>query len=532
MGSPERLVYEGLSTADYPIALRERPIIIYEGGVLDVEGISLPTRIAKAPQELYEQRVAEAESDEAFIARKAATRAKWLTEYVGKRVAEGASEAQARHEVEHIDRQTLLGSFTWTIREGRQVTIGEILFNSEEWVGEVGPDPVEPNSRELSKARIMEPDAAGRMAIFSYKHGGTVYRLKHDADSIAAGFVTRFKVPDKDAYEAFLFAMTLSADAIGKTERTDLIRKAAAHFGYRPNDIRGEIGLRSKFEKIARAERRVRSERRALIMHNPAKHAQTVETVTKFYSAHQPPLIFDHGGHLSVISSVPTKSLTRRQDGRNHCGGAGRLRSFPIHTRVLFSAATSPSAQAHRDGPPVDSAPPRNVVEGFMTNDLMTLPPLYAIRSIPPISLSGEIIRTAAGYATGIYYDGTCGTIVVPDEPSLTDAQAAWAFIYDIVLCEFVFDSEVDKATALAMVLTLTTRHDYDTAPAFIIDAPAPATGKGRLAKALILVATGTDAPGENFDNDNVPEIRKVLTTEFPGRRTGDAVRQRCVGDR
>ena len=163
---------------------------------------------------------------------------------------------------------------------------------------------------------------------------------------------------------------------------------------------------------------------------------------------------------------------------------------------------------------PEDIPPPRDAIEGLIANDPPRMPPLFAIRSTPQVSPTGEI-NLAGGYHEGIFYDGSCGALAVPERPSLEDAKAAWEFVKRELLCEFPFDTKLDVAVTLAFLMTMLTRLDYPTAPAFVISAPKSGTGKSLLASILISLILGTDAEPSTYKSDDEPEIRKVLTAHI-----------------
>jgi hypothetical protein len=163
---------------------------------------------------------------------------------------------------------------------------------------------------------------------------------------------------------------------------------------------------------------------------------------------------------------------------------------------------------------PEDIPPPRDVIEGLIANDPPRMPPLFAIRSTPQVSTTGEI-NLAGGYHDGFFYDGSCGSLTVPPRPTLEDAKAAWEFVERELLREFPFDTKLDEAVTLAFLMTMLTRLDYPTAPGFVISAPKSGTGKSLLASILIFLILGTDAEPSTYKSDDEPEIRKVLTAHL-----------------
>ena len=228
-----------------------------------------------------------------------------------------------------------------------------------------------------------------------------------------------------------------------------------------------------------------------------------------------PPVLYEFSGRWAAVTGEP---VADRPDPHGIVEAAGRNRlsilrlnhaqaTYFVSTHFLITALDSKGYER-----PI--APPAALIRVALElpQDRRKLRHLEAIRSTPPISDTGEV-RTVPGLAEGIFYDGSGGEIVVPEDPNLEDARRAWDYIFETVFCEFPFRTATDRAVLLALLVTLVTRHEFGTAPAFVIGARLPGTGKSLLAEISILIATGARAPNVGFDNEDLAETRKVLTT-------------------
>ena len=142
----------------------------------------------------------------------------------------------------------------------------------------------------------------------------------------------------------------------------------------------------------------------------PAEHARAVETVAKYLGTLNPPIIYDHGGRLAIITPVSIQKSTLHRWAVRPLDRA--LAALRVNRHIRFQSGDEPK----------DIPPPRDVIEGLIANDPPRMPPLFAIRSTPQVSPTGEI-NLAGGYHEGIFYDGSCGALAVPERPSLEDAR-------------------------------------------------------------------------------------------------------------
>lgn len=97
----------------------------------------------------------------------------------------------------------------------------------------------------------------------------------------------------------------------------------------------------------------------------------------------------------------------------------------------------------------------------------------------------------------------------IPDCPTRADALRALA-VLDDVLAEVAFETPVDRAAALAAMLTAAIRPSLPTAPAFLVTAHMPGRGKSFLTRLIGSMSTQQKVPGIAFPGD-ADEMRKTL---------------------
>jgi putative DNA primase/helicase len=97
----------------------------------------------------------------------------------------------------------------------------------------------------------------------------------------------------------------------------------------------------------------------------------------------------------------------------------------------------------------------------------------------------------------------------IPENPTYEDAQRALRDLYQLIY-EFPFVEPVDQSVAYSALLTGCVRPSLDAAPMHAVTAPAPGTGKSILVEAVALLATGEQASGVKW-SDNDEENGKIL---------------------
>jgi len=159
--------------------------------------------------------------------------------------------------------------------------------------------------------------------------------------------------------------------------------------------------------------------------------------------------------------------------------------------------------------------PPKDILESMLAVVPPRLPPLMGVVHAPFVSPQGEVV-TQEGYhnETGLYLSlGGLTLPPVPLRPTGGDVEAARDLLLDELLGDFPFQSDADKAHALAAILTPLARPLIEgPTPLFCIEAPLAGTGKSLLADVVAHIATGSPAHPMVEGGDDA-EWRKRITS-------------------
>lgn len=194
------------------------------------------------------------------------------------------------------------------------------------------------------------------------------------------------------------------------------------------------------------------------------------------------------------------------------------------HTATSLADCINRVALFHRfdqrdhDWKPIDC--PRDVAETLLCRvGSWRLPPLKAVINCPTLRPDGTVLGKAG-------YDGDTGLLLVGnthwppiiEKPTQTDAAEALVHL-NALLDQFPFVDEVDRAAAVAMLLTAVVRPSLPTAPLFGITAPTPGTGKSYLADLASALATGSKAAVVAADCDEEELDKRIGASLMAGDR-------------
>ncbi|MFZ5556814.1 MAG: hypothetical protein ACOZDY_08870 [Pseudomonadota bacterium] len=202
--------------------------------------------------------------------------------------------------------------------------------------------------------------------------------------------------------------------------------------------------------------------------------------------------IYQRAGQL--VRVVRREAHTARTFRR----AAGALGLVPVDTASLVETLTR-LADWRRWDRRSDAWRPANcpdrVAQTYLSRvGLWRVRPLWAAVDAPTLRPDGSLLQRP-GYddATGILYAPSVTYPGIPDRPTRAQAEAALEQLQEVV-ADMPFVDRVDRAVAVAMMMTGVIRRSLPAAPLGAITAPVMAAGKTLLADAIAIVATGVSA--------------------------------------
>jgi hypothetical protein len=178
VGSPERLAFEAAPSLGANLEQDAREPIVQDGGMIRLADLGLTDEL-RAEAEANIQAAKEAIKPHAKRVQK-----KWIDERVSEAVAKGADEKAARRAAEKVcDKAVLMPDFLLEFDTRGQISVRDVLNDPARFNGETLSDPVEGPSYGRGKARLFV-NTTGSIIVNSFAHGGCVYALKHDRQTV------------------------------------------------------------------------------------------------------------------------------------------------------------------------------------------------------------------------------------------------------------------------------------------------------------------------------------------------------------
>jgi putative DNA primase/helicase len=143
----------------------------------------------------------------------------------------------------------------------------------------------------------------------------------------------------------------------------------------------------------------------------------------------------------------------------------------------------------------VEIDPPSKVTDSLLDLRSWQFPEVVGVVSAPTMRPDGSIL-SAPGYdpATRLWCNSDIQLPTIPEQPTRRDAYAALDLLKHL-LSGFPFVTDVDRAVALAGLMTPVLRGAFDLTLLFAIFAHASGTGKSYLVDLISNIVTGRDCP-------------------------------------
>ncbi|WP_262299001.1 hypothetical protein [Microvirga sesbaniae] len=186
VGSPERLIFEGRPMAEAPLVVRERPISLVAGTMLDADELAAWAE-ANHIERRYRDAVHALESDPELIERRRAVQAAHADELEERHRQAGmpSSEARrrARSTVQALSRTSLKTGVicldpddVFVTGDHSGVSYRTMLADPASWHGTIGFDPEEGEAYGHTTAIVYRGDHGG-LVIHSQAHGGRTFMV-------------------------------------------------------------------------------------------------------------------------------------------------------------------------------------------------------------------------------------------------------------------------------------------------------------------------------------------------------------------
>lgn len=533
VASPERLIFEGKAVVIMPLAQHDRPCDYREGEMLDsVVALADIGKNLRTHLNALEDATKLALKPELEKVRK-----RVIEDRVEKAVARGEGPSRTRASIERMfsgEQVTLYPSVVLTFDNPAldEATVGEVLANPDKYVGETLADPIEPNGEGdhlLTNKALLFRGENGDLLIATCIHGGAIYRLRHDYDSIGdrlGGFDKKNK-DDKRRVVKTLIEMLLMGGAdspVPEDEETLLIQEAKAKSGV------GLPQIREMLDKARAARRKAWQDqcdaeaatvgatddvpdggvsvgKRSVIIYEPGNRAPLIAEIESEVKATNPD-VYQRAGCIVVPEFVMVSN-----DGTTLPPILRILDSFSMG--AVIESAVQLVIETEEGIKPISC--PELITKTMLNAPKKSYRVINAIVNTPLVFPDGTAIDQAGyDHKSGILFDPLGVKFPpIPREPTIDDAMRALATLWkpfslyrfeDSSICK----PEVSKAVVISALLSAILRPTLPTTPGHGFSAPTYAAGKSKMAEAISVAATGVIVAPIS-QNQNPEEFEKSL---------------------
>ena len=157
---------------------------------------------------------------------------------------------------------------------------------------------------------------------------------------------------------------------------------------------------------------------------------------------------------------------------------------------------------------------PLALIQMLLDSEKAWADPITGLIEHPTMNSSGEILRVK-GYDpnTGLYgsFPPRLGKDI-EENPTRQDAEESLLFLKEQVFAEFAFESKVDLAVAIAMLVTCVVRPLLKICPAFLVSAKTQSEGKTTLINMCFQLIYGRSAAAAAWAKDDVEMAKRLVS--------------------
>lgn len=227
--------------------------------------------------------------------------------------------------------------------------------------------------------------------------------------------------------------------------------------------------------------------------------------------------IFQQGGLLVRVTRTSDVTVSRGLTRQPGSLVIVAVEEFYLTERLTRSATwLRPDARSHSLRQ-IDC--PKNIARHLIARvGEWRTPVLTGIIETPTLRPDGSLLdRPGYDEVTGILYEpGAAKFPSLSEHPTRGQAESAMAELLEVIK-GFPFVSEVSRAAAISMLLTVLVRRSLRSAPAFTIGAPTMGSGKSLVADCGALIATGRRAAAMTQASDDSEDQKRWLAALLAG---------------
>jgi hypothetical protein len=523
--APERLVFEANPDLDPPLKQERREAAVHDGDPLDTKAACLDLNVVEQA-ELHRRKAAAAHAlrKEAEAAKKA-----FIGEQIEKAVACGIDRDKARLMAEQWGKGILRPGVIVEFDDPDlgAVSVADVLANPDHYDRETLADPIEGVDYGRNCA-VVQVRSDG-VYIFSFAHGGGLYKLCHDYASVEAAVLSGAKSEAVNILCRLVFRADL--DSVERKLLAKLAGKRSGAGLRAAETTVKEEGARQK-QEAAEARRRRNTEKSTKVRLAPplpdAEAGPVMETwdeILCHVDAPEPPMRDAEGCPVEIqcretagLHELTAQGANDEEDEKSRLPSP---KNFLLTKHDKFGLEIEISdyvtfVQESLNGERYVAPPDRFLIH-YLKYSRSKLPRVHAVVTMPLVLANGTLLdRNGLDRKRRAVFrvdPALLEFMPKPEECTEDDVAKAYKFLVDEWLVDVATDTE-GKCVLLAYALSIIERVLFPERPVFFVTAGQRGGGKTTALIMATLAATGVKPAAAAWTNDS-EERKKSLFAIF-----------------
>jgi hypothetical protein len=518
---PERLVFEAAPDLEPPLQQDHREATLHDGPPLDT--VTACANLSAGEQAVLTR--LKAEAARALGKESAAAKCGFVSEQVNKAIARGATHERALRMAEQWGKGTLRPDVVLDFDDPElgAVPVAAVLANPDRYEDETLADPIEgvPYGRNCA---IVQCFADG-IQVYSFAHGGAIYKLRHDYATIEAAILAGAA---SDATN--ILCRYISRADLDLVERKLLTKLAGNRCGAGQRTAEASLRDETARQKRERAEyhrnkNAAESTKARLAPPLPDAEAGPVmaawDDVLCRVDVSEPPMRDAEGCPVEIkcretagLHELTARGSNGEEDEKSRLPAPKNflLTKHDKFTLEIEIGDHMTFVQETEDGERY-VAPPDKFLVHYLKYSRSKLPRVHAVLTMPLVLTDGTLLSCNGlnnkHRAVFRINPALLEFIPKPEECTEDKLSKAYKFLIDEWLVDVATDAE-GKCVLIAFTLSIIERVLFPERPVFFVTAGQRGGGKTTALKMATLAALGVNPPAAAWTNDG-EERKKAL---------------------
>ena len=256
----------------------------------------------------------------------------------------------------------------------------------------------------------------------------------------------------------------------------------------------------------------------AAIFHDPTRITENVNNVISLFMNNSAS-VWQRGGLIVTvkISKKKKRYVINADDIEENLSIVMATKNFLIEMATLLTVNYVPHRYSNESYSYKPASCPSSTIEHLLDRRSYPFDVLEGVVTAPTIRQDGTIINEK-GYdkKSSLYYMPFCEYEDIEEDLTIEDAKESLNLIRN-VFSDYWFKNPYDESAAISAILTILSRHLYETAPLFSVTSTTAGIGKSKLVNCINIISTGKKFPFTEYSKKSEDMAKRMLDFGLEG---------------